>query len=111
MIYMVNSSDLTNVKISCRWERCPVANVGETFYSYLMSLKRHKAAHFLGVSKSFCRHLVGLVTREIGLSPASSYLFVRLPACINSAQTGRIFVKFDVGDFHENLSRQIPKCG
>ena len=35
----------------------------------------------------------------------SAFLFVCLPVYIRSAQTGRVFVKFDVGDFYENLYR------
>jgi len=28
-------------------------------------------------------------------------------ACISAADIGRIFVKFDIGDFYENLSRKL----
>jgi hypothetical protein len=31
---------------------------------------------------------------------------VRLSACVRAAPTGRIFMKFDTGDFYENLSRK-----
>ena len=33
-----------------------------------------------------------------------------LPACINSAPTGRIFVEFVIGDFYELLSIKSRFC-
>jgi hypothetical protein len=37
-------------------------------------------------------------------------IFVHLSECTSAAPTGRIFVKFYTGDFHENLSRNSV-CG
>jgi hypothetical protein len=33
------------------------------------------------------------------------YVTVRLSACINATPTGRIFVKFEIGDLYENVNK------
>jgi len=37
--------------------------------------------------------------------PISFVTFVHLSSCINTAPSRQIFVKFNIGDFYENLSR------
>jgi len=65
----------------CRKEK-KIVNEGQGFQAL---------SHYLrGASMSFVK---------------SVFPFVCLPAYISSAHTGRIFVKFDVGDFYENLYR------
>jgi hypothetical protein len=49
------------------------------------------------------RHI--FISSEKRLS-ASSCVSVRLSVCVSSVPTGRIFVKFDIVDFYENLSRK-----
>jgi len=39
--------------------------------------------------------------------PISFVTFVHLYACINMTPSRWIFVKFDIGDFYENLSRTL----
>jgi len=48
-----------------------------------------------------CGHFVRIICEKSMVSPSScpSVCF----ACINSSPTGRIFVKFDVGNFCENV--------
>jgi hypothetical protein len=43
--------------------------------------------------------------RNKSLLPRHVLPSARLPAYISAASTERISVKFDIGDFHENLSR------
>ena len=42
---------------------------------------------------------------QSGKALVTSVTSVRLSACISAAVTGRIFVKFDIEVFYENLSR------
>jgi hypothetical protein len=37
-------------------------------------------------------------------APITFVMSVHLPACINTAPTGQIFVQFGIGDLYENLS-------
>ena len=54
------------------------------------------------------------ISRRVGTLAERAYWFrhirtsIRLSACIGSAPTGQISVKFDIGDFHKNMSRK-PK--
>jgi hypothetical protein len=55
-----------------------------------------------------CDSVLYIVTISGALSqsrkvPISFAMSVRLPTCISKAPTGRIFAKFDIGHFYENL--------
>jgi hypothetical protein len=54
-----------------------------------------------GKGKTFLGALVKLQKATISFVIPSSLL--RLPACNNPASTGRIFIKFNIAEFFENM--------
>jgi hypothetical protein len=58
------------------------------------------------LTSNFRRIHVGRKKRLLASSFLSVCLCVCLSACISAVPTVRIFVKFSIGDFYENLSKK-----